>query len=79
MLSHEFGAYLPHPELVTVYHLRDLANGVKKHIKGKDIKHYSIPQYDHLSIDEFMNFAKDYPFVMMHLPDRLKEIKKMPR
>ena len=79
LLSHEWGAYLPHPELITVYHLRDLASGVKKPIKGRDIKHLHIPQYDHLTIEEFMKFAKDYPFVLMHLPDRLSEIKKMPR
>ena len=71
--------HLPHPDQVTVYHLKDLTNGTKKHIKGKDVKHYNVPQYDYLSMDEFIGFAKNYPFVMMHLPDREKEIKKLSR
>jgi len=39
----------------------------------------SIPQYDYLTMDQFIQFAQDFPFVMMHLPDRLIEIKKFPR
>ena len=30
-------------------------------------------------MDEFIKFSGDYPFVMMHLPDKMKEIKKFPR
>ena len=79
LLAHEYGAYLPHPDLVTIWHLRDLASGKKKPIKGTEIKHITVPQYEQLTIDEFLKFASDYPFVTMCLPERKQEIDKLPR
>ena len=37
IVAHEYGAYLPHIDCVTVLHLRDLAAGRKKTIKGTDV------------------------------------------
>ena len=70
---------MPHPDCVTMWYLRDLASGKKKPIKGTDIKHLSIPQYDKLTIEEFMKFVSDYPFATMCLPDRKQELDKLPR
>ena len=70
LVAHEYGAYLPHPDCVTVWYLRDLASGKKKTIKGTEVKHLTIPQFDYLTIDEFLKFATDYPFATMCLPDR---------
>ena len=42
-ISHDCGGYLPHYENVTIYHLRDLASGKKKIIKGSDVKHFHVP------------------------------------
>ena len=62
-----------------MWHLRDLAAGKKKLIKGTDVKHLNIPQYEHLTIEDFLKFADDYPFVMMYFPSRKVELEKLPR
>jgi len=74
-----FGAYLPPMEHITSWHLRDLANGTKKMIKGTEIQHLHVPMYEHLAIDDFVEFIQEYPFVMMCLPDRPKELRKLGR
>ena len=48
-------------------------------IKGKDVKHLSVPQYEDLTIKQFLTFAKDYPEVMRVFPTVEKEIMKLPR
>jgi hypothetical protein len=48
-------------------------------IKGSAVKHLHVPMYDKLSVDEFLKYLDDYPFVKMCLPDRENEIKKMGR
>ena len=78
-IAHENGAYLPPHDTVTWMHLRALQAGKKKIILGKDIKYLHVPQYENLSIKEFLKFADDYPFAMMCLPDRQVEIDKLPR
>jgi hypothetical protein len=42
-LASEVKAYLPSYETVTVWHLRDLAMGVKKIIRCDDVKVIDIP------------------------------------
>ena len=74
-----FGAYLPPIEHITSWHLRDLSTGVKKMIKGADVKFLHVPMYDKLSVDEFLKYIDDYPFVKMCLPDRENEVKKLGR
>jgi hypothetical protein len=49
-LSSEVRAYLPSYETVTVWHLRDLAMGVKNIIKCDDIKVIDVPQFEGLAI-----------------------------
>ena len=78
-VGHEFGAFIPPLDNITSWHLRDLSTGVKTMIKGHEVKHLHVPQYDKLSIDEFIKYIDDYPFVKMCLPDRENEIKKMGR
>ena len=60
-------------------HLRELQSGRKKIILGREIKHLHVPQYEHLNIKKFLKFADNYPFIMMHLPERKVEIDKLPR
>ena len=43
ILAHEHGAYLPHIDCITVWHLRDLAGGRKKCIKEHEVKHLNVP------------------------------------
>ena len=43
IVAHENGAYLPHIDCVTMWYMRDLASGKKKHIKETQMKHMTIP------------------------------------
>ena len=48
---------------MTIYHLRDLF-GMKRHrIHCDDVKVYHAPQYDGLSIEKMLKWAKQYPLV----------------
>ena len=78
-VGHEFGAFVPPIDNITSWHLRDLSTGIKKMIKSSEIKHLHVPSYDKLSVEEFLKYIDDYPFVKMCLPDRENEIKKMGR
>ena len=78
-VGHEFGAYLPSVDQVTSWHMRDLATGVKKRIKGVDIKSMHVPCYEGLTINDLIGLIKEKPFVQMCLPDREKEVKKLGR
>ena len=78
-VAHVFGAYVPAPDNITSWHLRDLSTGVKKMIKGTEVQHLHVPQYEHLTIPEFIKYIADYPFVRMCLPDRETEIVKLGR
>ena len=78
-LSSEVRWYLPHPDTVTIWHLRDLARGLRTHIKCADVKVIQIPQYKGLSVEDILTTAKLMPEVMRALPEQEKEIYKLPR
>ena len=78
-LSHEAGVYLSSFDTVTIFHLRDLIGNKRRKIWGKDVVHLSIPQYEHLGIKEFIEYAEEHPAAMQALPMVMKEIKKLPR
>ena len=78
-VGHEFGAYVPAIDNITIWHLRDLTSGVKKRINGKDVKHLHVPFYESLTVDDFIAFIEDFPFVKLCLPDRENELKKLGR
>ena len=42
---------------MTVWHMRDLVSGKRYRIKGIDVKHLNVPQYEGLKIEEFYKFA----------------------
>ena len=79
LVAHGFSAFLPAADNVTIWHLRDLTDGVKKRISCTQVKHLHVPHYERLTVDHFMKFIEDYPFVQMCLPDMATEIKKMSR
>ena len=60
-LAAEVKAYLPAFETITVWHLRDLSAGKKRILKCDKIKHISIPQFEGLSIEKMLEFARDFP------------------
>ena len=78
-MAYEVGAYLPHYDLVTIWHLRDLASGKRKMIKGDKVKKIFIPQYEGLTVDKMLANAQKFPQVMKCLPTEISEIKKLPR
>ena len=77
-LSSEVMAYLPASHTMTVWHLRDLAQGKKKIIKSDRVRVYNVPQFEGLTISDFLQFAKVYPEVARALPPE-NEILKLPR
>ena len=78
-LSHECGLYLPSFDTVTIFHLKDLFNNVRRRIKGKDVIHLSVPFYEDLKIEEFIKFANENPSALDYLPAVQKEIWRLPR
>ena len=78
-VAHELDAYLPGVDQVTTWHMRDLASGVKKRIRGKDVKSMHVPSYEGLALKDFAKLIDEQPFVQMCLPDREKEMLKMGR
>ena len=52
---------------------------MKKRIKSSEIKHLHVPMYEDLTLDHFLKYAEDFPFVTMCLPDRPNETKKLGR
>ena len=78
-LAYEVGAYLPHYDCVTIFHLRDLASNKRKKIQSTDVKKIFIPQYEGLTIETMLANAKNFPQVMRCLPNDEKEIRKLPR
>jgi hypothetical protein len=77
-LSSEVKAYLPSYETVTVWHLRDLAMGVKKIIRCDDVKVIDVPQFEGLAIKDIFGYACNTPAVENALPPS-KEIAKLCR
>ena len=77
-LSSEVRAYLPSYETVTVSHLRDLAMGVKKIIRCKEVKVIDVPHFEGLAIKNIFAFASQTPEVENALPPS-KEIAKLCR
>ena len=71
--------YVSSYDTVTIYHLRDLAGPGRTRIKCKDIKHINIPQFEGLTIETILDFAKNYPKAMKALPKDEKEREKLPR
>ena len=63
---------------VTIYFLKDLINGRKKRILGKDVRHISIPSYEGLSIKDIAKFVAPYNTIDHYLPDK-KEYLKLPK
>ena len=78
-LSAEVRAYLSSYDTMTIYHLRDLANGKRKIINCENVRVYQVPQYEGLSIADMLNFAKTYPDVFSCLPLEEREVLKLPR
>ena len=56
-VSQEMKAYCPPKDVVTAFHLKDMISGVKGHVKGADIQHLAVPQFDSLSLEKILEWA----------------------
>ena len=73
-------AVCPPADTVTIWHLRDMASGVKGFIKGTDIKHLTVPYYEDLSLDKMLEWARaNHNAVVERFFPVDKELKKFPR
>ena len=59
--------------------MKDIMSSQRTKIKGVDVHHLSVPQYEDLTIKEFLSYAADKPAVMKALPVVEKERHKLPR
>jgi hypothetical protein len=67
-LSSECRAYLPNYDNVTIFHLKDIASGVKRMIKCEDVKVINIPQFEGLKIEAILEYATAHQEVLDALP-----------
>ena len=54
-------------------------SGKRKLIKSSDVKHIFIPQFEHLSTVDLLNWAKKHPVVFQALPIVESEIEMLHR
>jgi len=59
-MSCEVKAFLPSYDTTTIFHLKDLAYGRRTIMKNKDAKPYEAPHYEGLSIEDMLEFSKQY-------------------
>lgn len=64
---------------VTIWHLRDLAGGLRSRVLAKDVKHIAVPQFEGLGIREMLDYAQMFPEVLKAFPLRREETEKFPR
>lgn len=74
-LTAEVKAYLSSFETMTIFHLKDLVRKRRKIIKCDDVKVIAIPQFEGLSIEDMLGFAKAHNDgeAMMVLPELSRE------
>jgi hypothetical protein len=73
-------AYEPPQDTVTIWHLRDQANGTKDWVRGDSIKHLSVPFYEDLSIKKILEWAQVHcPTVLDRYFPIERETLRMPR
>ena len=63
-LSHDCGAYLASYQTMTIWHMRDLVSGARTKIKESDVKQITVPYFEGLKIEKFLEYAADKPNVM---------------
>ena len=64
---------------MTIFHLRDLASGKRRIIRCEEVKVFQVPQYEGLTTDDMLEFARNYSEVRSALPLEEREIHKLPR
>ena len=78
-LTNDCAVYLSSYETMTVWHMRDIVANKRRSIKSDKMRHIIIPQFDGLTIEDILQYGRQYDEVMQTLPLAEKEIKKLPR
>ena len=78
-LTFDCGAYLPAYTSVTIWHLRDIANGRRRKIPAAQVKTIQVPHFEGLKVSRMLDNAKNFPAVMAALPSEKGEREKLPR
>jgi hypothetical protein len=73
-------AFCPPRDVVTAFHLKDMINGSKGYVKGSDIQHLTVPQYESLSLDKILEWANQrHSDVVKRMFPIERELQKFPR
>ncbi len=80
-VTSECKAYFPPYSTVTIYHCRDVVANKRLLIKCDDVKYINIPYFEGLSIEEILDWAKQYDngSALRALPLTERETLKLPR
>ena len=79
-LTQGCGKYCPSKDTVTIWHLRDLANGSKRSLFACDVEHLYVPQYESLSLEKMIEWAEqNFPRVLSEFLPIERELFKLPR
>jgi hypothetical protein len=75
----ECSKYLPPSENCTIYWLKDIVAGVKKALDGQNITHLNCPQYESLTTEIILTWARQQNSSLpVYLPDE-KDIAHLPK
>ena len=78
-LTVECKYYLPACDTVTIYFLKDIVSGTRRAMKGTDIVHLACPQYETLSTEKILDWARTQQSSLgVYLPVE-KEIAHLPK
>ena len=73
-------AFCPPKDVVTAFHLKDMISGAKGYIKGCDIQHLTVPQYESLSLEKILEWAgQRHSNVIQRMFPINRELQKFPR
>ena len=64
---------------MTVWHLRDLVAGKRMILFSKDVKQIHVPQFEGLTTEDMLKFARREPKVALALPVEPREVDKLLR
>ena len=78
-LASEAGVYIDDYQVVTTWHLKELASGHRRIILSKNAKHFFVPQFEDLDKDDMLRFAEQYSEAMRALPSVEHERRKLHR
>jgi hypothetical protein len=74
----ECGFYLPDPNTINVYFMKEIMNRERRAIKAADMKYMYVPMYDSLSIKNMLEFAFGFEGIDKYFPIP-RDIPALPR